>query len=107
MPPDTQTDVRGPASRPVRARTSAARRGRFARSAPGFEVRQSKLRPEMSHRGTVPRVGVIKQLEEEAGAARVVLLSAGAGWGKTTVLAQWAAQSSRPFAWVSADTSDN
>jgi len=34
-------------------------------------------------------------------------VSAGAGWGKTTLLAQWASRSRRPFAWVSLDERDN
>jgi hypothetical protein len=34
-------------------------------------------------------------------------LSPGPGWGKTTLLAQWASRSRRPFAWLSADEDDN
>src|SRR6185312_748826 len=34
-------------------------------------------------------------------------VSAGPGWGKTTLLAEWASQSQRPFAWVSVDEDDN
>ena len=34
-------------------------------------------------------------------------LTAPAGYGKTTVLAQWAARDSRPFAWISVDERDN
>ena len=37
----------------------------------------------------------------------LVAVSAGPGWGKTTLLAQWAGSSPRPFAWVSVDTRDN
>ena len=44
---------------------------------------------------------------EGALAPRLVLLSAGPGWGKTTLLAQWASQSQRPFAWLSVDEGDN
>jgi LuxR family transcriptional regulator, maltose regulon positive regulatory protein len=36
-----------------------------------------------------------------------VVLTAPAGYGKTTVLAQWAVRDSRPFAWVSVDDRDN
>ena len=36
-----------------------------------------------------------------------MFLSAGPGWGKTTLLAQWAARSPRPFAWVNVDEKDN
>ena len=37
----------------------------------------------------------------------VVFIFAGPGWGKTTLLAQWAARSQRPFAWVTVDERDN
>ena len=52
------------------------------------------------------RAELIRSLEG-SGAPRLVLLSAGPGWGKTTLLAQWASQSQRPFAWVSVDERDN
>ena len=44
---------------------------------------------------------------ESSRAPPLVLLSAGPGWGKTTLLAQWASRSQRPFAWVSLDDRDN
>ena len=37
----------------------------------------------------------------------IVFLSAGPGWGKTTLLGEWASRSRRPFAWVSLDENDN
>jgi len=37
----------------------------------------------------------------------MVLVSAPAGYGKTTLLALWRARDERPFAWVSLDASDN
>jgi LuxR family maltose regulon positive regulatory protein len=46
-------------------------------------------------------------VEERAGSMPIVFLSAGPGWGKTTLLAEWASQSRRPFAWVSVDEKDN
>jgi LuxR family transcriptional regulator, maltose regulon positive regulatory protein len=39
--------------------------------------------------------------------ARVVLLTAPAGFGKTTLLAQWAPMSGRPVAWVTLDSACN
>jgi LuxR family maltose regulon positive regulatory protein len=44
---------------------------------------------------------------ERATSVPVVFLSAGPGWGKTTLLAEWAARSSRSFAWVNVDEKDN
>jgi LuxR family maltose regulon positive regulatory protein len=39
--------------------------------------------------------------------APVVLVSAPAGYGKTTLLALWRERDQRPFAWVSLDAADN
>ncbi|HEX2409771.1 MAG TPA: AAA family ATPase, partial [Solirubrobacteraceae bacterium] len=52
------------------------------------------------------RDALIDRLESAAGVP-VVFLSAGPGWGKTTLLAGWAARSSRSFAWVHVDEKDN
>ena len=46
-------------------------------------------------------------MEERSDSMPVVFLSAGPGWGKTTLLAQWASRSQRPVAWVSVDEKDN
>ena len=74
---------------------------------PAFELLESKLRPPHGRAGTVPRSQLIDLLEPESGAVPVIFISAGPGWGKTTLLAQWAARSHRPFAWVSVDANDN
>jgi LuxR family maltose regulon positive regulatory protein len=54
----------------------------------------------------VPRGHLIEGLDDPR-AAPAVFLSAGPGWGKTTLLAQWAALSPRAFAWVGVDPNDN
>ena len=91
----------------VRSPVGASSQARPARSAPPFELLESKLRAPQ-HRGrAVPRTALISLLEEESDAVPVVVLSAGPGWGKTTLLAQWASRSRRPFAWVSVDENDN
>jgi LuxR family maltose regulon positive regulatory protein len=74
---------------------------------PAFELLESKLRPPRVRDGTVPRETLIGLLEERSGAMPIVFLSAGPGWGKTTLLAEWASRSRRPFAWVSVDEKDN
>ena len=86
---------------------SRAGSGPFTPAAPAFELLESKLRAPQGSDGTVPRTALIGLLEEEWGAIPVVLLSAGPGWGKTTLLAEWASRSQRPFAWVSVDENDN
>jgi LuxR family transcriptional regulator, maltose regulon positive regulatory protein len=74
---------------------------------PAFELLESKLSPPRVRDETVSRAALIMPLEERSGSMPIVFLSAGPGWGKTTLLAQWASRSGRPFAWVSVDEKDN
>ena len=50
---------------------------------------------------------LIRLIEERSASMPIVFLSAGPGWGKTTLLGEWASRSRRPFAWVSVDENDN
>lgn len=43
----------------------------------------------------------------QAGGHRLTLVSAPAGYGKTTLITDWLSESSIPFAWLSLDTGDN
>jgi LuxR family transcriptional regulator, maltose regulon positive regulatory protein len=54
----------------------------------------------------LPRAPLIARLNQSA-ALPLVLLSAGAGFGKTTLLAVWAGQCSHHVAWLSLDQLDN
>ena len=74
---------------------------------PAFELLESKLSPPRVRDETVSRAALIDLLEERSGSMPIAVLSAGPGWGKTTLLAQWASRSPRPFAWVSVDEKDN
>jgi LuxR family maltose regulon positive regulatory protein len=56
--------------------------------------------------GLVPRPHLVGRLNAARGAP-LVMLVAPAGYGKTALLAQWAAQDERPFAWVSLEAADN
>ena len=56
--------------------------------------------------GLVPRRALIRRLRSHR-SCRLVLVSAPAGYGKTTVLAQWARADERPFAWVTLDPGDD
>ena len=54
----------------------------------------------------VPRLRLVERLN--AGTQRsLTLVSAPAGFGKTTILSEWAAQSPMPVAWLSLDPGDN
>ena len=56
--------------------------------------------------GSVSRTPLVNRLRA-AGSRPVVTVLAPAGYGKTTVLAQWAERDGRPFVWVSIDEDDD
>lgn len=69
-------------------------------------ILKSKVAIPPVRKRAVERTSLIGRLN--AGAERgFVLVSAPAGFGKTTVLAQWAAHCPLPVAWVSLDEKDN
>ena len=73
--------------------------------APPFDVVESKIHVPSLRSGTVSRTALVNRLR--ATAEPIAILTAPAGYGKTTVLAQWAVRDSRPFAWISLDERDN
>ena len=73
---------------------------------PPFELVTSKLRRPSVRAGTVRRSLLIERLAR--GDPRpIVSVVAPAGYGKTTLLAQWAERNGQAFAWVSLDERDN
>ncbi len=75
-------------------------------SRPPFELSDSKLQAPLSRSGIVARTTLLRRVSE-AVAPTLICLIAPAGYGKTTLLAQWA-HSKRPrVAWLSADHHDN
>ncbi len=69
----------------------------------------SKLRPSQSRPKLVARPRLVKRLSPEAG-RRLTLVSAPAGFGKTTLLGKWAkdrTDKGRTVAWLSLDEDDN
>jgi LuxR family transcriptional regulator, maltose regulon positive regulatory protein len=76
------------------------------RDGAAFEILQSKLLIPSLRPGLVPRTGLVNRLRASSD-ARVFSIAAPAGYGKTTLLAQWAARDPRPFAWVSLDDRDD
>jgi LuxR family transcriptional regulator, maltose regulon positive regulatory protein len=71
-----------------------------------FEVADRKTRVPALPAGSVSRTALVNRLRA-AGAFPLVLVVAPAGYGKTTLLSQWAARDARPFAWVSVDEGDD
>ena len=76
------------------------------RSKPPFDVVDSKLRVPPVRPGTVSRVALVNRLRTTA-TTPVAVIAAPAGYGKTTLLAQWAARDPRPFGWVTLDERDD
>jgi LuxR family maltose regulon positive regulatory protein len=71
---------------------------------PAFDLVVSKLRPPLVRHGTVPRSSLVERLGDRRPIVSVVAPS---GYGKTTVLSQWAERNGQSFAWVSVDERDN
>src|SRR5947209_1905024 len=63
------------------------------------------LRPPLERRGMVRPAKLLARLDR-APAGSLILLVAPGGYGKTTVLSQWAA-SAAVCAWITADAADN
>src|SRR4051794_9619866 len=67
---------------------------------------ESKLEPAWTRRGAVVKAALVERLCA-CRTASLVDVVAPAGYGKTTLLAHWAASDPRPFAWLAADAEDN
>ena len=67
----------------------------------------AKLRlPEPPH-GVVPRPRLVQALEKGVPQHRLTVVAAPAGYGKSTLLADWALTTDMPVAWLSLDRDDN
>ncbi len=66
----------------------------------------TKLEPPVT-RSSVPRAALVAALAADH--RRLVVIRAPAGWGKTTLLADWStdARETRPFGWLALDGTDN
>jgi LuxR family transcriptional regulator, maltose regulon positive regulatory protein len=83
------------------------RPGRTHRSGgPLFDLTVSKLLPPLVRPGTVRRPSLLDRLAN-GDVRRIVSVVAPPGYGKTTLLSQWAGRSDLAFAWVSVDERDN
>lgn len=66
----------------------------------------TKLNAPPARRSLVPRPRLLRQLNQGL-EGKLILISAPAGFGKTTLLTEWASQCPIPVAWVSLDEGDN
>jgi LuxR family transcriptional regulator, maltose regulon positive regulatory protein len=71
-----------------------------------LELVESKLHPPPARPGIVARIGLVDRLLA-SDTVPVVGVVAPAGYGKTTLLAQWAQRTAHRVAWVSVDQRDN
>ena len=86
----------------VRERTGRPRQA----GGPVFDLVVSKLRGPLMRPGTVRRSRLIERLAR-GDRCPIVSVVAPAGYGKTTLLSQWAEGNGQAFAWVSVDEADN
>jgi LuxR family maltose regulon positive regulatory protein len=71
----------------------------------GFSLPESKFRPPAARTGIVARTALVERLA--ATQAQVITVIAPPGYGKTTLLAQWAERVGSHAAWLSCDDGDN
>jgi len=81
--------------------------GRDQRTAagPGFALSESKFHPPGAWPGLVVRTALIQRLA--VAQAPVITVTAPPGYGKTTLMAQWANRLGPRVAWLSCDDGDN
>jgi LuxR family transcriptional regulator, maltose regulon positive regulatory protein len=72
----------------------------------GLDLLTSKVRRPPVRPGTVARPSLIERLRKND-RHPIVSVVAPPGYGKTTLLAQWAERNGQAFAWVSVDEADN
>ena len=70
-----------------------------------FDLVEVKLAAPQTRPGTVAKADVVARLSNSP--SPFASLVAPAGYGKTTLLAQWAEADPRPFAWVALDSGDD
>lgn len=71
----------------------------------GVDVPDPKFTSPRVRRRSVRRTNLLGRLAQERDCP-LILLRAPAGYGKTTLLTQWAQENDRPCAWVTADDAD-
>jgi LuxR family maltose regulon positive regulatory protein len=94
--------VRGMGSTEMRERPSRMPRT----TGPGFDLMASKPRRPAPRPGTVSRSSLIGRLTRDD-SRPIISVVAPSGYGKTTLLSQWAEHDGRATAWVSVDERDN
>ena len=71
-----------------------------------MDLLQTKLHPPPARENRVVRRRLLHKLDAAA-AQKLTLVCAPAGYGKTTLLSEWASRRPAPVGWLSTDRSDN
>ena len=77
----------------------------YGATAAPFDLVPSKLLPPLVRPGTIRRPLLDRLADGDP--RRIISVVAPPGYGKTTLLAQWAERNGQAFAWVSVDEADN
>jgi LuxR family maltose regulon positive regulatory protein len=85
---------------------TASSAARNTRTAPSNPLLATKLHLPRPRAQLVPRSHLVERLQQGVAGA-LTLVSAPAGYGKTTLLAQWRASTRTPVAWLSLEPEDN
>jgi len=80
--------------------------GRRAQAGRGYDLVTSKVRRPQVRPGMVRRSSLLERLAR-GDAGPIVSVVAPPGYGKTTLLSQWAERDGQAFAWVSVEEGDN
>jgi len=72
-----------------------------------LDLIETKIAVPSVRKQSIPRRALLERLGAASLEARVVTVTAPAGYGKSTLLAEWSVRDTRPFAWVSVDQRDN
>jgi LuxR family maltose regulon positive regulatory protein len=71
-----------------------------------FAAVDAKVQRPVHRDGLIPRTRLLEALAATSERVSLILLTAPVGYGKTTVLGQWAAADAREFAWMTVDEAD-
>jgi LuxR family maltose regulon positive regulatory protein len=73
---------------------------------PPFAAVEAKIQRPVQRPGLIARTRLLEALAATPERISLILVTAPAGYGKTTSLSQWAAEDPREFAWVTVDEAD-
>src|SRR5690349_23407454 len=71
-----------------------------------FAAVEAKIRRPVHRDGLIARTRLLEAFAATPERNSLILVTAPAGYGKTTALSQWAAEDAREFAWVTVDEAD-